>query len=101
MDLSQIQCVSAIHKVLEIVLQMFCILFFTSVQNRVYKYISSTPHFLNLEQWIWCVKIETGSTRTQTIPNASKKDVTSQNQTHAPKKRTGCMLCASSFMVTV
>ena len=37
-------------------------------------------------------------TRTQTIPDASEKDVTSRNQTHASNKRTGRMPCASSFM---
>jgi len=36
-------------------------------------------------------------TRTQTIPDASEKDETSRNQTHAPKKRIGRMPCASSF----
>ena len=49
------------------------------------------------EQWVWCVNIETSSTRTQTIPPASEKDVTSHNQTHAFKKRTGRMPCAFSF----
>jgi len=33
----------------------------------------------------------------QTIPDASEKDVTSLNQTHALKKRIGRMPCASSF----
>jgi len=32
--------------------------------------------------------METGSTRTQTIPDASEKDTTSQNQTHACAKKT-------------
>jgi len=34
------------------------------------------------EQWVWCVNIETGSssTRTQTIPDASEKDLTSRNR---------------------
>ena len=36
-------------------------------------------------------------TRTQTIPDASEKDVTSRNQTHALKKRTGRMTCAYSW----
>jgi len=36
-------------------------------------------------------------TLTQTITDASEKDVTSRNQWHAPKKRTGRMPCASSF----
>jgi len=42
-------------------------------------------------------------TRTQTIPGASEKDVTSRNQTHAPKKRIGHtrMPCASSSWVVV
>ena len=34
---------------------------------------TSTPHhhsFRNPGQWIWCVNIETGSTQTQTIPDA-------------------------------
>jgi len=34
-------------------------------------------------------------TRTQTIPDASEKDVTSRNQTHALKKLTERMTCAS------
>jgi len=38
------------------------------------------------------------STWTQTIPDASEKDVTSGNQTHAPKKRTGRVPCAYSLM---
>jgi len=50
----------------------------------VYKYRS----FLNPEQWVWCVNIETGSTRTQTIPDATEKDATSQNQTHACATKT-------------
>jgi len=37
------------------------------------------------------------SFQTQTIPDASEKDVTSRNQTHAPRKRRGRMPCASSF----
>jgi len=49
------------------------------------------------EQRVWCVNIETGSTRTQTIPDASEKDVMSRNQTHVLKKHTGCMLCAYSL----
>jgi len=49
------------------------------------------------KQWVWCVNIDTGSTWTQTIPDASEKDVTSRNQTHAPKKRTGRILCEYSF----
>ena len=36
----------------------------------------------------------------QTIPDALEKDVTSRNQTHALKKRTGRMPCAYSFIVT-
>jgi len=36
-------------------------------------------------------------TRTQTIPDSTEKDVTSGNQTHAPKQRTGRMPCASSL----
>jgi len=42
-------------------------------------YHSSFP---NPGQWIWCVNIETGRTRTQTIADTSEKDVTSRNQTH-------------------
>jgi len=34
------------------------------------------------------MNIETGSTRTQTISDASEKHVMSQNQAHAPKKGT-------------
>ena len=33
-------------------------------------------------------------TQPQTIPDALKKDVTSRNQTHAFRKRIGCMPCA-------
>jgi len=44
-DHSQIQCVLAIHKVLAIVLWTFSILFFTSIQNSVFKHIPS-PSFL-------------------------------------------------------
>jgi len=36
--------VSATHKLLVIVLWMFCVLFFTSIQNNVYEYITS-PFF--------------------------------------------------------
>ena len=36
-------------------------------------------------------------TRTQIIPDVSEKDVTSRNQKHASKKRTGRMPCASSL----
>jgi len=49
------------------------------------------------EQWVWCINIETGSTRTQTIPDASEKDVTLRSQTHALKKRTGRVPCAYNF----
>jgi len=66
-----------------------------------YKTMStSTSHhryFPNPWQWVWCVNIETVSTRTQTIPDASKKDATSRNQTHAPEKRRGRMPCAHSL----
>jgi len=63
--------------------------------NNVYEYITS-PLFP--EPWaVRLVHLETGSTRTQTIPDASEKDVTSRNQTHAPKKRRGPMPCAYSF----
>ena len=63
---------------------------------------TSTSHhrsFPNRGRWVWCVNIETASTRTQTIPDASKKDVTSRNQIHATKKRRGRMLCDYSFSV--
>ena len=53
--------------------------------------------FPNPGQWVWCVNIATGSTRMQTIPDALEKDVTSWNQTHAPKKRRGRMPCAYSL----
>jgi len=33
------------------------------------------------------------------MPDASEKEVTSRNQAHALKKRTGCMTCASSLNV--
>jgi len=36
-------------------------------------------------------------TRSYTIPDAPKKDVTPRNQTHATRQRTGRMPCASSF----
>jgi len=49
------------------------------------------------EQWVWCVNIEARSSRTQTIPDSSEKDVTSRNQTHALKKRTGRVPCDYSF----
>ena len=49
------------------------------------------------EKWVWSVNIETGSTRMQTVPNASEKDVTSRNKTLALKKRMGRMPCAYSF----
>jgi len=40
-------------------------------------------------------------TRTQTIPDASEKDVTLRSQTHAPKKRAGRLPCASSLTLFV
>jgi len=60
----------------------------------VYKYRS----FLNPEQWVSCVNMATGYTRTQTIPDATEKDATSQNQTHACAKKTHrTQPCAFSF----
>ena len=35
------RCISAIHKLLAIALRTFCILFFTSIQNSVYRHIPS------------------------------------------------------------
>jgi len=76
-------------------------LFFTPIQSSVYEHIIS-PLFP--EPWAESLMrqytIETGFW-TQAIPDASEKDVSSWNQTHAPKKRTGRMLCAYSFMSTV
>jgi len=61
---------------------------------------TSTAFFLNQELWVWCVNIETGSSRTQTTPDPSGKDATSQNQTYACAKRTrSTQPCASSFRV--
>ena len=49
---------------------------------------TSTSHhrsFLNPGQWVWCVNIETASTRTQTMPDASEKDVRSKIRRMRPK----------------
>jgi len=93
-----IQC---FNKPLAIVLCKFFILFFTSIQNSVDTLTPmSTSHqrsFANPGQWVWCINVETGSIPMQTIPDASEKDVMSQNQTHVLKKHRGHMLCAYSF----
>ena len=63
----------------------------------VYKYRA----FLNPEQWVWCVNIETRSTRTQTIPRRIRKRRGITKQTHACAKKTHrTQPCASSFMHT-
>jgi len=57
----------------------------------VFRSTSHQRSFPNPWQRVWCVNIETGSRRTQTIPYVSLKDVTSRNQTQEPPKRRGRM----------
>ena len=61
-------------------------------------YCLQVPLFPEPGQWVWCVNIQTGSTPTKTIPDASEKDATSQNQTQACAKKTHrTHPCASSL----
>jgi len=82
---------------------------------RPVHFLNACVWFHNVTSFLWCVWCDLSSsrtcfyidasdsqlwltsTRTQTIPDASEKDVTSRNQTHALKRRTGRMPCAYSL----
>jgi len=57
---SQTQCVSATNKPF---------IFYLNTTQCLWASTSHQRSFPNTEQWVWCVNIETGSTRTQTIPD--------------------------------